>query len=499
MSDDSVDQQGKPEAVNTSRVFALCSGASFLAFLDLSIISIAFPDILKDFPGTSLNSMTWVLSGYSVMLAATLAPFGRVADSVGRRTVFLWSLTGFSVASLVCAVAPSIWWLIAARFVQGVAAGGMIPAALGLILATTPRERIPRAVGAWSAVAGFSAVIGPAAGGVLLHAFGWRAVFYVNLPVCAVLLIGGLAALPRDVRGSGVRLPDPVGSIALALGIAGAVSALTEGDTWGWSDFRTIGLGVAGIALVVGTVLRSRTHRAPAIDIAVWRSPVYKLASLGLGMLNMTMFAWMLAAPLFAAAIWHWSTLETAAALCIGAVSSMAGSLSAGRLTHPGHQVRVAVLGSLLFAGSNAIWASPLFGSTPHFWSGWLPAALLGGGGLGLAITCLSTLAARTVPPVRFASGLGMTLTVRQVGGAVGVAGLASIMASSAVPESVSSFHHVYAAAMAVNILCALVMCALFAALRPSSKPAGETPRVHSPADAPAGSRDAGGQETPAT
>lgn len=482
MSDDLVEQQRKPGTVNPARVFALCSGASFLAFLDLSITSIAFPDILKDFPGTSLNSMTWVLSGYSVMVAAMLAPAGRLADGVGRRTVFLWSLTGFSIASLVCAAAPSVWWLIAARFVQGVAAGGMIPAALGLILATTPRERIPRAVGGWSAVAGFSAVIGPAAGGLLLHVFGWRAVFYVNLPLCAALLIGGLAALPRDVRGSGNRLPDPVGSVALALGIAGVVSALTEGDTWGWGGARTIGLGIVGIALIVGTVLRSRTNQAPAIDIAVWHSPVYKIASLGLGMLNMTMFAWMLAAPLFAASIWHWTVLQTAGALSIGAVSSMTGSLSAGRLTKPAHQVKVAVLGSLLFAGSNAIWASDLFASRSNFWGGWLPAALLGGGGLGLAITCLSTLAARTVPPVRFASGLGMTLTVRQVGGAVGVAGLASIMASSAVPGSISSFHHVYAVAMAVNIVCALVVSALFAALRPSSTPDEAVPRDHAPA-----------------
>ncbi|MBB5939897.1 MFS transporter [Streptomyces zagrosensis] len=484
MSDDSVEPQRKRDAADRSRVFVLCSGASFLAFLDLSIISIAFPDILNDFPHTTLNNMTWVVSGYAVMLAATLACAGRVADSVGRRAVFLWSLAGFSIASLVCAVAPSVWWLIAARFVQGVAAGGMIPAALGLILATTPREHIPRAVGAWSAVAGFSAVIGPAVGGLLLRAFGWRSVFYINLPLCTALLIGGLLALPRHLRGSGERLPDPVGSAALALGIAGVVSALTEGDAWGWGDARTIGLGVVGIALIVGTVLRSRTHQAPAIDIAVWRSPVYKIANLGLGMLNMTMFAWMLAAPLFAASVWHWSVLETAGALSIGAVSSMVGSLSAGRVTAPAAQVKVAVLGSLLFAGSNAIWASDLFGAEPNFWGGWLPASLLGGGGLGLAITCLSTLAAKTVPPVAFASGLGMTLTVRQVGGAVGVAGLASIMASSAVPESVSSFHHVYAVAMDINILCALIVSVLLLTLRPSATPDVALPGTSAPAPA---------------
>ncbi|MFH8370603.1 MFS transporter [Streptomyces sp. NPDC018031] len=471
MPDESAERTDTTREVDPARVLALCSGASFMAFLDLSIISIAFPDVQDDFPGTSLNTLTWVISGYTILLAAVLTPAGRIADSLGRRTVFLWSLAAFTAASLVCAAAPSVWWLIVARFVQGAAAGGMIPAALGLILATTPRERIPRAVGTWSAVAGFSAVIGPAAGGLLLRAFGWRSVFYINLPLCGAMLVAAVVMLPRGrLRGTGDRLPDAVGSVALALGIGGVVSALTEGDTWGWGDVRTIGLGLAGLALVAVTVLRSRTHPAPALEMAVWRSPVFRTANLGLGMLNMTMFAWMLAAPLFAADIWHWSVLQTAGALSIGAVSSMVGSLAAGRLTRPSAQVKVTVLGALSFTASNAIWASDLFGPTPNFLGGWLPAAILGGGGLGLAITCLSSLAAGTVPPQKFAGGLGMTLTVRQVGGAVGVAGFASIMASGS--AGVSSYHHVYVAAMAVNIVCAAVVCTMLAMLRPKPAPA---------------------------
>ncbi len=371
----------------------------------------------------------------------------------------------------MCGLAPSVGWLIAGRFAQGAAAGGMIPAALGLILSTTPRERIPRAVAAWSAAAGFSAVIGPAAGGALLSAFGWRSVFFINLPICGALLLGGLAVLPRHIRGSGDRLPDFIGSAALGLGIAAVVSALTEGDKWGWGDARTIGLVAVGLTLVVVTVLRSRTHHAPAIDLAVWRNPAYRIANLGLGMLSLTMFAWMLGAPLFATTIWQWTVLETAGALSIGAVAAMAGSLSAGRLTKPATQVKVAILGCLLFAGSNAVWASDLFGEESNFWGGWLPGALLGGGGLGLALTCLSTLAARAMVPLKFAGGVGMTLAVRQVGGALGVAGFAAIIVSTSQPGSISAFHHVYAAAMAVNIIGALTVSVLIVALRPSSTP----------------------------
>lgn len=447
--------------VKPAHVLAMCSGITFMAFLDFTVVNIAFPDILKSFEHTSLSTLSWIVSGYAVMLAALLAPAGRIADSLGRRTVLLWSLAVFTTASFVCGVAPSIGWLIAGRFFQGAAAGGMIPAALGLILSTTPREHIPRAVATWSAASGFSAVVGPSVGGVLLRVLDWRWVYFINLPIGVALLLGGLIVLPGHVRGSGNRLPDPVGSIALALGIAGIVSALTEGDQWGWGDVRTIGLVVIGLALTGVTILRSRAHEAPAVDIVVWRSPTYKIANLGLALLSLNMFAWNLAAPLFATTIWHWTILETAGALCIGGVASMVGSLTAGRLTTPATQVKVAIAACLLFTASNAIWASDLYGSKSNFWTAWLPAGILGGIGLGLGFTCLSTLAARAVTPLKFAGGLGMTVAVRQVGGAVGVAGFAAVMVSSATPGSISAFHHVFVAAMAVNIICGLLASTL--------------------------------------
>jgi EmrB/QacA subfamily drug resistance transporter len=457
--------------VNPARVLALCSGVTFLAFLDFAIVNIAFPPILDEFPDTSINTMTWIVSGYAVMFAALLAPAGRIADSVGRRNVFLWSVGAFTVASLVCGVAPSVEWLIAGRFVQGAAAGGMVPAALGLILATTPPERIPRAVALWSTAAGFAAAIGPAVGGLLLEAFGWRAVFLVNLPFGVALVMGGVAVLPAHVRGSGDRRPDAIGTVALGLGVVGVVSALTEGENWGWGSAATIGVGVVGLALVGASVLRSRTHPAPAIDVEVWRSPTYKIATRALGLISITMFAWNLAAPLFAATIWDWTILETAGALSVGAVSFMVASLSVGRLTDPGVRVKVAILGCLLFAGSNAIWASDLFGATPNFLGAWLPAAILGGGGLGLAMTCLSTMVAGALAPLKFAGGMGMTLAVRQVGGAIGVAGFAAIIASSAEPGGIASFHNVFYALIVVNVACALAVGALLPVFRRPSTP----------------------------
>ncbi|MEU6235317.1 MFS transporter [Kitasatospora sp. NPDC047058] len=456
-------------AIDPNRVMAVCTGVTFMAFLDFSVVNIAFPEISADFANTSINTMTWTVSGYAVTFAALLATGGRVADSIGRRTVFLWSVGLFILASLGCGLAPSIGWLIAARFVQGAASGGMVPSALGLILSTTPRERIGHAISVWTTASGFSAVIGPAVGGVLLEAFDWRWVFLINLPIGLLLLLGGVAVLPRQQRGSGAPLPDPLGSVLLTAGIAGVVSALTEADSWGWHDPRTLALGLVGLALTLVAVVRSRSHRSPAIDLALWGSRTFAIANVGLGLLSATMFAWMLGAPLFAASIWHWSVLTTAGALCVGGVASMAGALTAGRLVKPTARVKVAVLGSLLFAGSNAIWASSLFGAKPNFVGAWLPASILGGGGLGLALTCLSTLAAGVVPPLKFAGGLGMMLSARQVGGAVGVAGFATILASGAAPGSMSNFHHAFDAVLVVNVCCAVLVATLAKVIRPAT------------------------------
>lgn len=436
----------------------MCSGVTFIAFLDFFVVNIAFGDISKDYGSTALNTVTWVVSGYAALFAAVLAPAGRLADSIGRKPVFVWSLALFTVASLACAVAPSIGWLITARLVQGAAAGGMIPSALGLILACTPREVIPRAIATWSAAAGFSAVIGPALGGVLLHAFGWRSVFYINLPLGVLLLLATASVVPRRTAGATDRLPDLIGSLALGLGIGGIVTALTEGETWGWGNPGTVVVAVIGFALMLVTVARSRSHQAPALELAVWRSRGYATANASLGLLSASMFAWNIAAPLFATTVWKWSVLETSYALIIGAVASMAGSLLAGRLTRTQVRIAVAVLGCLLLAASNAIWASSLFGSDPNFWGGWVPAAILGGFGLGFGLTCMSTVAAATMTPMKFAGGLGMTLATRQVGGAVGVAGFAAILASKASSGAVPAFHAVFVAATVVSVTAAIVI-----------------------------------------
>ena len=333
MSDTQAQEAGGKAEINPGLVLLICSGATFMAFLDLSVVNIAFPKIIAHFPQSSLATLTWVISGYAVMFAALLTPLGRLADTAGRTKVFLGSLVGFTIASMLCGAATSATWLIIARFVQGGMAAGMIPAALGLVMASTPLPKLTKAIGAWSAAAGFSAVIGPVIGGLLVEEFSWRSVFYINGPVGLLLLIAGARALPKHLAPSGSKSPDLIGTLALTLGIGGVVAALTEGEHWGWGNYKTLGLLVLGLLLVAYSLVRSRSHEAPAIEVGLWKSVRFARTNLVSSVFGVSMFAWLLAGPLWLTAIWHWSILQTAGALSVGAFGSMVSSTVAGRIT----------------------------------------------------------------------------------------------------------------------------------------------------------------------
>ena len=454
MSDTQAQEAGGKAEINPGLVLLICSGATFMAFLDLSVVNIAFPKIIAHFPQSSLATLTWVISGYAVMFAALLTPLGRLADTAGRTKVFLGSLVGFTIASMLCGAATSATWLIIARFVQGGMAAGMIPAALGLVMASTPLPKLTKAIGAWSAAAGFSAVIGPVIGGLLVEEFSWRSVFYINGPVGLLLLIAGARALPKHLAPSGSKSPDLIGTLALTLGIGGVVAALTEGEHWGWGNYKTLGLLVLGLLLVAYSLVRSRSHEAPAIEVGLWKSVRFARTNLVSSVFGVSMFAWLLAGPLWLTAIWHWSILQTAGALSVGAFGSMVSSTVAGRITDGRKHRSLVFIGLIMFAICTGVQASSLFDEHVRFWSVWVPGGFVGGWGLGFAATALSSIAATSLPPVRFAAGVGMNLTARQVGGAIGTAGLAAIMASYANP-GVNAFHAVYIACTIATVIAA--------------------------------------------
>lgn len=411
-----------------ARVLALSSGVIFLVFLDTTVVNVAFASMRRSFPGVTLAELTWVVTAYAVLFAAFLTSAGRLADVLGRKRVFIGAVVAFSLASFASAAAPDVGALIAARGVQGLAAASMVPSALGLLLAYTPAARRPAALGVWAGAGGVSCAIAPGLGGLLVSAWDWRGIFLINVPLG--LLIGYSARdLPAE-RPTGRQLPDPAGVALLALGIGGLTAGLTQASAWGWASGRILALLATGLSLTAAALWRSKRHPAPAIEWELWRSRVFAASNACSLLFGAAMYAWLLSCPLFLVTVWHYPVLESGLGITPGAITSAAGAITVGRRIHPDRQWAAAVAGALC-TGVSCLWMWAVIGGHAAYAADWLPAGLIGGAGLGVATTAMASVAARSLPPQQLASGNGLLFTSRQIGGAIGVAVLATILASS--------------------------------------------------------------------
>src|SRR2546427_4076108 len=234
------------------RVLVVVSVATFVASLDLFIVNIAFPSIQRDFAGTSDATLSWVLSGYAIVTAALLVPAGRLAYLAGRKRLFIAGLAIFVLASALCAAAPGAGWLIAARVLHAAGGAVLMPASLALLLAEfRPRERA-LAVAVWSATGAIAAAAGPPIGGLLVQA-SWRWVFLVNLPVGLVTVALAARVLSESRDPDARRLPDLLSAGLIAFASSALMLAIVQGQSWGWTSFRIVGLlaGAVGVAASV--------------------------------------------------------------------------------------------------------------------------------------------------------------------------------------------------------------------------------------------------------
>ncbi|MET8044399.1 MFS transporter [Micromonospora sp. NPDC005215] len=409
-------------------VLLLSSAATFLAVLDTTVVNIAFPDLHRSFTNASVALLTWVVTAYAVPFAALLAPAGRVADVVGRRLLFLGSVGLFAVASALCAAAANLPTLIGARALQGAAAAGMMPAALSLVLALVPPAQRMTSIGLVGAAGSVAAAVGPTLGGLLVDAWGWRSVFLINLPLGLLILLGALLGLPRDVR-SGESLPDPIGVLGITCGVGCVALGVTQGSDWGWRSVSVLGLIGIGLPLTVVSLARARRHPAPAIDVTLWRNRTFTATNVTAFFFGAAMYAYLLSAILYLTVVWQYSEIKAGLAVTPGAFTAAVAALAVGRLVPSGRQWIATVLGALVFAASVA-GMYLLLGDSPAFLAVWLPAGLVGGVGIGATLTGLSVVASVSLPPHRFAAGSGLLMAARQVGGAVGIAGLGAILAA---------------------------------------------------------------------
>ncbi len=442
----------------------LACGASFLAFLDVTITNLAIPDLAGDF-AVGVSSLSWVVTLYTILFAALLAPAGRLADLVGRRRLFAAGVTAFTLASLGAAVAPSFGLLLVARGVQGVGAAMLLPASLAFVLADTAPEKRPAAIGLWAASASIAAIAGPALGGILVDATGWRALFLINVPL-GVALVWATLRLPPVAARRG-RTPDVFGGALLAAGVAALVLAVTQADAWGWSDPRTLGALAGGALGLAFALIRAARVPAPAIEISLWRNPTYATANVVSLLFGAGLYATLLLGVLFVTEVWGWSELQAGFSVTPGALASALVGIAIGRARRRPSPRMLAIAGGLVLSASTAaiaIWLP----ATPSFLTFWLPLGVTMGLGMGAISVGVSSAAALSVTPERFAAATGLNIAARQVGGALGVAMLALAL-DGHTPGDTEPFSLVYAMTASLSLAVALV--ALRLAPRPAPAP----------------------------
>jgi EmrB/QacA subfamily drug resistance transporter len=424
----------------------------FMAGLDLFIVNLAFPQIGREFHGTSLPALSWVLTAYAIVYAALLVPAGRFADRAGRKRSFLIGLSVFTVSSLACAAAPSVAFLIAARVVQAAGAGLLVPPSLGLLLPEFPPERRQAAVGLWASAASGAAAAGPPLGGLLTQV-SWRLVFLVNVPVGLAALVAGRRILGEMREADGPR-PDGPGAAALACCVGVLALAITQGPAWGWTSGRDLGAFAAAVMLGILLARRSLRHPAPVIEPALLRVRSFAMACLAALVFFLGFSAFLLSSVLFLTEVWH--TSELMAGLMLAPAPLTATLISArtsGLIQRLGH-ARTGALGAVLVAAANG-WFLLRVGTAPHYAGELLPGLVTGGAGVGLVIPSLTGASTITLPPARFATGTAVISMTRQIGMVLGVAILTAIFGTSTADISVSTVRDGFALIVVTAVLSA--------------------------------------------
>ena len=248
-----------------------CILGSGIALLDSTVVNVALPTIQRDLGG-GLAAQQWVVNAYLLTLGSLILVGGSLGDLYGERRIFALGVGGFGFASLLCALAPTIGALIAARALQGVAGALLTPSALAVIVATFRESERGPAIGSWTAWGGIATVLGPLAGGELLQISSWRVIFLINLPLVAICVTLILAVIPRaKPRREKARKIDFLGGFLCALGLGGPVFALIEQPRLGWSNLTVIGPLIAGAVLLVCFVVHESRARDPMLPLTLFR------------------------------------------------------------------------------------------------------------------------------------------------------------------------------------------------------------------------------------
>jgi EmrB/QacA subfamily drug resistance transporter len=412
---------------------------AFMDFMGFAIFTVALPTIQRDLHFSQQN-LQWVISGYTVTYGGFLLLGGRLADLLGRRVTLVVGTAVFAITSIVGGAAPNAGTLVGARLAQGIGAALMTPAAISILTTTfnTGTDRV-KALGAWGAMGGFSGIIGVFLGGIIAAGPGWRWVLYINVPICAVVIIAAYRLVSGEApRRSGLAGFDVPGALLGTGGMLLLIYALVKAPDNGWGSAQTIGELAGAAVLLAALIVNELRHPNPVLPLSIFK--VKGLAAtdavqvLGLAGLNSAFFFM----TLYMQEILHFSPLRAGAAFAPIAAIVMVGSIGGSGLV-PRLGTRPLIIAGAVIATGGLYWVSriPVQG---HYWTDLFPPMMIMGLGLGLVFVAVQIAGNAGVPPDKAGLAGALITASFQIGVALGLAILSAL--ATARTNSLLSAHH---------------------------------------------------------
>jgi len=412
---------------------------SGMAAIDGTVVGIALPSIGRQFHA-ALSTLQWVVTGYTLALAALLLLGGSLGDRRGRRRMFTVGVVWFAVASAACALAPTTDVLIATRVLQGVGAALLTPGSLAIIQASFDPEDRGRAIGAWSGLGGVATAAGPLLGGYLISVASWRWIFLINVPLGVVVLIASIRHVPESKDPGADGRVDVPGAVLAVVGLAGVTFALIEGPTLGWSSPAVLAMLAAGVAGCITFVLVERRSAAPMLPLTLFRSRQFSVTNVVTFLIYAALGGLLFLLPVELQVVDHYTPLESGIALLpLTVIMLLLSARSAQLASRIGPRLQMSV-GPLVIGAGLALLARSTTDSS--YVSGVLPAMVVFGLGLAATVAPLTATALGAVSDDHAGVASAVNNDVARVGGLLAVAVLPAL-------AGISGASYLHAAALA--------------------------------------------------